>query len=164
MIHKKHSKAVIFLVILSLLLLISTNIAKKDEKEAIYFTSDTVDRIEIQLISQKDMPSGRAYTIQMTNRSDMTIKQNVLYLSFPLISADGKIESTNPFKIEMTGNRLDILPGDTVSLHAYIALEAMSDKIFTKELKADIEIVGYFEEVTENTRFMKSAPLEVNHH
>lgn len=164
MIHKKHSKALIFLVIIGLLLLISTKITTKDEEEAIHVTFDTVDRIEIKLVSEKDMPSGRAYTIQMTNKSDLTIKQNVLYLSFPLISADGKRESTDPFKIETTGNRLDILSSDTVNLHAYIPLEAMPDEIFTEGLQPYMEIVGYFEEVTENTRFMKSGPLKVSEH
>jgi hypothetical protein len=164
MIHKKHSKALIFLVIIGLLLLISINITKEDEKEAIHVTFDAVNRIEIKLVSEKDMPSGRAYTIQMTNKSNMTIKQNVLYLSFPLISADGKRESTDPFKIKTTGNRLDILPSDTVNLHAYIPLEAMPDEIFTEGLQPYMEIVGYFEEVTENTRFIKSGPLEVSEH
>jgi hypothetical protein len=74
-------------------------------------------KVHIKLISNQDLPEGKAFGLKLINGSKFTIKQNSVYVSFPIKTQNGS--RSNKFKVEADGNRLDIKPGEEVILNVY---------------------------------------------
>lgn len=133
-------------VMLVLFLLTSCN-----NKELI--TSDEVDRIKLEVINTTTLPEGISYSIKLTNSSKYTIKQNNVFLSYPIETVNGL--KGNEFKIEAKNNKLDIKPNEELVLQAFAPIDGYYQNNKIDSNKINIEIVGYLNQVSEEQRFQK---------
>ncbi|KOR90341.1 hypothetical protein [Paenibacillus solani] len=60
--------------------------------------SEEVDKIKLELIEQKKDLNGMVYTLKLINNSSQVIKQNNVYLSYPIKTSNGS--RSNVFKVE----------------------------------------------------------------
>ncbi|UUZ81815.1 hypothetical protein LJK88_45870 [Paenibacillus sp. P26] len=89
-------------------------------KSTTHFQPGDVDQIKIDLVDRSEQPSGTAYTFKLSNHSNYEVVQNDLYLSYPMISNQGLQRQSNKAKVEATGNKLHIKPGDELMLFFFI--------------------------------------------
>ena len=108
------------------------------------------NNIELKIVSTKQFPEGISYSIMLKNGSLSLIKQNDVYISFPINNGNG--DSTNKAKIEAEGNKLDIQPGEKVLLNAFIPAEYYESKKIDKN-STWFEIEGYINEVKDLNHF-----------
>lgn len=113
--------------------------------------------ISIQITDKQIMPSGTGYTFLMKNTSSYTIKQNSVYISYPIIHSNS--QSMNKCKVEATGNKLDIKPNEEITLNAFIPIENYKDNKSIDSDKPQYEISGYLNEVIPTNHFDKSGGL-----
>jgi hypothetical protein len=130
---------------------VGKNIGVKNEKISGIVNNDIVS---IQITNKQSMPSGTGYTIIIKNMSKYVIKQNSVYISYP-IKHDNS-QSMNKCKVEATGNKLDIKPNEEVTLNAFIPIENYKDNKNIDNNRPQYEISGYLNEVSLATHFGKS--------
>ena len=132
-----------------------------DDKDVLTGLSyELTESVNVKLNHYTDLPSGKAYSLKLTNNSEMTLKHNVVYLTYPMKMENSTAEKLSSLKVVADGNKLDIIPGETVVLNVYIPNEAIGNNQRLQIERPYIEIVGYMEEVVDVMRFMKSGPLE----
>ena len=117
--------------------------------------SKEVDKIDITLIDKTDLPQGRAYSLELKNKSSYLIKQNSVYLSFPIISKDGNGYIGNPCKVEASNNKLDISPEEEVILNVFVPIENYINNASLDIERPQIELKGYLSEVKKEYHFQK---------
>lgn len=107
--------------------------------------------INITIIQQSS--TGVQYAILMKNTSGLLIKQNTVYISYPIIN--GNSTTMNRYKVETTGNKLDIEPDEEVELSVFMPYQEAQiiDKVC-------YEIEGYFEKVENLNHFEQSGSLD----
>lgn len=110
---------------------------------------------QYKLIPQSKLPEGTAYSLSLKNGSSHIIKQNVIYLSYPIKNLNNS--KSNKFKIEATGNRLNIKPNETVVVSVFAPKEEYENNQSLDIDNPNIEIVGYMDEVKDETHFQKSS-------
>ncbi|HCW74500.1 MAG TPA: hypothetical protein DHM90_12710 [Clostridiaceae bacterium] len=115
------------------------------------------DIVSIRMTDQQSMPSGTGYTVILRNMSDYIIRQKAVYISYPIRT--GNNLSMNKWKVEMTGNKLDLKPGEEITLNAFIPLEITEDSSSLDIDQPQYEISGYLGEVTATTHFTQSGEL-----
>lgn len=131
--------------------IVGKNIGVKNETISGIVSSDIVS---IQMTKKQLMPSGTGYAIIIKNMSKYIIKQNSVYISYPI--KHGNSQSMNICKVEATGNKLDIKPNEEVTLNAFIPIENYKDNKNIDSDKPQYEISGYLNEVTLKTHFGQS--------
>jgi hypothetical protein len=119
--------------------------------------STNIDRITIRIINTQRNYSGTSYTLELKNASRYLIKQNSVYLSYPIIQ--GESRQTNKCKIEATGNKIDIKPNEEVPLNVFIPCEDYKDNTKIDSNQPQFEIEGYLNEISTLTHFGKSGDL-----
>lgn len=112
---------------------------------------EELEKIKLEVVKKSVLPEGIFYSIKLTNGSSFIIKQNNVYVSYPM-NIGKNAKSLNKAKIEAEGNKIDIRPGDEIILNAFIP-----DGIFNSD-KVDLsvlqyEIKGYIGEVEDINRF-----------
>lgn len=118
-----------------------------------------IDKIDLEIVGVKEMPSGILYRIMLTNDSDYTIKQNAVYLSYPIIKEKNAIK--NVCKVETTYNRLNIKAGDSIMLKCLVTKENYENNPLLDIQHPNLEIKGYMKEVNEINHFEKSVSAEL---
>lgn len=118
---------------------------------------EELEKIKLEVVTKSELPEGISYSIKLTNGSSLVIKQNNVYISYPMHIGENT-KSLNKAKIEAEGNKIDIRPGDEVILNAFIP-----DGIFNSD-KVDLsilqyEIKGYIGEVKDVNRFGRSGDV-----
>ncbi|WP_456278919.1 hypothetical protein [Bacillus sp. AK128] len=121
------------------------------------FTSDDIEKIKIKLVEKQEMEDGISYTINLVNGSDYVIKQNNVYLYYPIKTDTGS--KGNEFKVEARGNKLNIEPNEEVTLTIFTPFVGMSNQELLIE-KPTIRINGYIEEVDNSHSFNKVGGFE----
>lgn len=159
---KKGSR--LYLIIISLFLFINiigcTNNGIRYKKE---FPKDTekllqdIEKINIKLVEMNEIPEGTNYTVKLVNDSQYLIKQNVLFVSLPIITENGYRENT--FKIEAAPNRLDIYPGQEIILNAFAPVEVYSNNDTLDNKEVSYKFIGYLNDVKEEQKFTKGGSL-----
>lgn len=139
------------IVFLTLLIFILTGCSSKSANNNV--EKDSLDNIKLKITSTKQFPQGMDYSIMLKNGSQSIIKQNDVYISFPINNGNG--DSTNKAKIEAEGNKLDIRPGEEVLLNAFIPVEYYESKKIDKN-NPWYEIKGYINKVNDLNHFEKS--------
>jgi len=116
--------------------------------------SSELDKITLKITGRSEDPSGMLYTIKLSNHSKHTIKQNNVYLSYPIKMVNGY--RGNEFKVEARENKLEIKPNEEIILSAFTPIEEYenNDKLLITE--CSLEIQGYIEEVEEANHFEKT--------
>lgn len=85
-------------------------------------TTSKSENIDISITNTSRMPtSGTGYVIKIKNVSPYLIKQNSVYISYPI--KHGSSQTMNNCKIEATGNKINIKPNEVVILNAFIPCE-----------------------------------------
>ena len=148
-------KRKLFLVILSILIIVLAGCSKQPEKTV---DSKILDKIEIKVLSVSKLPEGNGYSLKLINSSPYLIKQNSVYISYPIKNGNGL--SLNKCKVEANGNKLDIKPKEEVILNVLMNNENFQDNKMLDTENPDIQIEGYINEVKEINHFEKSGSFE----
>lgn len=119
-------------------------------KEVVKIYDNNVN-IVVEQVSKSELPQGIAYAIKFKNDSKHVIKQNSVYLYFPIIKNNENSKSNNPMKVEAKGNKLNIQPNEEVLLNIFIPFESITSEF--KDIEPELEIKGYIEEVKEERHF-----------
>lgn len=118
-----------------------------------------IDKIELKIVAVKEMPSGMLYRIILTNGSKFTIKQNAVYLSYPIVQ--GNKTDVNTCKIEATCNKLNFKPGEDRMLKVLVPKEYYENRPMLDMQHPTIEMKGYIKEVKEINYFTKIGEAEL---
>ena len=114
---------------------------------------EEMDKIKLEVVSKSELPEGIGYAIKLKNGSSFLIKQNTVCISYPVWNGNsGYI--LNKAKVEAVGNKLDIRPGEEITLNAFIPDAFDSDKVDQHRLQ--YEIKGYINEVKDSNHFEQS--------
>lgn len=140
-------KKIIFLLI-SVSVIIFAGCSKQTEKAV---DSKLMDKIQIKVTNVSKQPAGNAYSMKLINNSPYLIKQNSVYLSYPIKQGTGS--SFNKCKVEAIGNKTDIKPGEEVSLGVFMNSENYKDNKMLDAENPDIQFEGYINEVKEANHF-----------
>jgi hypothetical protein len=153
-------KRVLIIASLAILLVLITGVVfflvkKANEKDTnIKDISTNIDRITIRIIKTQRDYSGTSYSLELKNASRYLIKQNSVYISYPIIQDQSR--QTNKCKVEATGNKIDIKPDEEITLNAFIPCEDYKDNTKTDSNQPQFEIEGYLNEINTLTHFEKS--------
>jgi hypothetical protein len=120
-------------------------------------TSNELDKIQIKLISTSIMPDGTAYALKLVNNSAYVIKQNNVYLSYPIKIDHGS--TSNHCKVEAQNNKINIKPKQQVLLNIFMQKCDYQGNDQLMSENPEIEFTGYFSQVAELNHFQKSGPL-----
>ncbi|WP_427107628.1 hypothetical protein [Lysinibacillus xylanilyticus] len=85
-------------------------------------TVNDMENIELELIEQQKFEEGISYSIKLTNGSDYVIKQNTVFVSFPIKQGESAFKG-NEYTVEAKGNKLDIQPGEKITLNVLCHLK-----------------------------------------
>ncbi len=113
--------------------------------------NDNNVNIVVEQVSKSELPAGISYAIRLKNDSKHVIKQNNVYLYFPIVKNNGNSKSNNPMKVEAKGNKLNIQPNEEILLNVFIPIECITPE--SKDIEPELEIKGYIEEVKEERHF-----------
>lgn len=141
-------------VILTLVLLAGCVSEKK-------ITVNDMEKIKLDLIEQKTLEEGISYSIRLTNGSDYVIKQNTVFVSFPLKHGESAYKG-NEYTVEATGNKLDIQPEEKITLNVFMPFEGMGDKSLLGIDNPNIQLKGYMHTVDEEHHFTTGGSLNKN--
>ncbi|MFL0270154.1 hypothetical protein [Candidatus Clostridium radicumherbarum] len=121
------------------------------------FSKDSMS-INIRITNTQSMPSGTAYTLVLKNTSKYLIKQNSVYLSYPIKQGNSGV-MTNKCKVEATGNKIDIKPNEEVILNVFVPSENYDNNNKIDNNRPQYEIEGYLNVVSNLTHFGQSGEL-----
>lgn len=111
---------------------------------------EEMDNIKLEFVSKSKLPEGIGYALKLKNGRSFLIKQNTVYISYPVRNGNsGYI--LNKAKVEAVGNKLDIRPGEEITLNAFIPDAFDSDKVDQQRLQ--YEIKGYINEAKDSNHF-----------
>jgi hypothetical protein len=144
------------LLVCCVLGILGCNLTKMDKQ---VMPVSVIDKIDLEIVGVKEMPSGILYRIMLTNDSDYTIKQNAVYLSYPIIKEKNTVK--NVCKVETTYNRLNIKPGDSIMLKCLVTKENYENNPLLDIQHPNLEIKGYMKEVNEINHFEKSVSAKL---
>ncbi|KKI91825.1 hypothetical protein WQ54_12705 [Bacillus sp. SA1-12] len=145
--------------LLSSFLLISVLLAGcVNEKKA---TTYDYQKIRLELIEKKTLEEGISYSIKLINGSDFVIKQNNVFVSFPIKYGEAAYKG-NEYKVEAKGNKLDIQPGEKVTLDLFMPFEGIGDKSLLGIDNPSIQLIGYIETVDNKHQFSVGGDLIKN--
>jgi uncharacterized protein YcfL len=142
--------------IIGLTLFLLTGCAVNETRVAL----DEVKKIEMKLVKTRETDNGAVYEIEVKNNSKYNIKQNNIYFSYESPLPDGMGFRSNPFKVEVQGNKLDIKPEEKIIVTATIPKDNVLDakKVDIKAPRIDMQ--GFFEKVDEKNQFNSTQPLK----
>jgi hypothetical protein len=124
----------------------------------IKITPEEIDKIQLKLVQQQKLENGIIYSIKLINDSKYIIKQNNIYLYYPLKTENGS--KGNVYKVELNGNRLEVRPGDEIILNAFTPYEGINQSEVLIDDPA-LEIRGYIEKIDERHSFGKVGVLNI---
>ena len=141
----------IALISFQLILTGCSSISYDNSNEISY--QDSIKDIKIEIINENIMPSGIGYSLKLINESEHVIVQNSVYVSFPITNADRSQSNMNKCKVEASGNKLFLSPGESVILNVFVQSENYEGNNFLRIEDPQIQIIGYFNELSDNNRF-----------
>ncbi len=124
-------------------------------------TVDDIKNIKLELIEQQTFEEGISYSIKLTNGSDYVLKQNTVFVSFPIKHGESSYKG-NEYTVEAKGNKLDIQPGEKITLNVFMPYEGMGDKSLLGLDNPNIQIKGYLHTIDEDHHFTTGGSLIKN--
>lgn len=115
-------------------------------------------KIKLELVEQENLEDGISYSIKLINNSDYVIKQNNVYVSFP-IKQDERFYKGNDYKVEADGNKLDIQPGENITLRVFMPFRGIVDKTLVETDNPNIQLMGYLQTVDKKNYFTVGGAL-----
>ncbi|MEK4425498.1 hypothetical protein [Solibacillus sp. FSL K6-1523] len=124
-------------------------------------TVEDMEKIKLELIEQETSENGISYSIKLLNDSDYVIKQNNVFISFPIKQGENSYKG-NVYKVQASGNKLNIEPGENIVLHVFTPFEGMGDKELLGTNNPHIQMIGYLQTVDEANQFSIGGSLHKN--
>lgn len=124
-------------------------------------TVNDMENIKLELIEQQTFEEGLSYSIKLTNSSDYVINQNTVFVSFP-IKHDENAYKGNEYTVEAKGNKLNIQPGEKITLNVFMQFEGMGDKSLLGLDNPNIQLKGYLHTIDEEHHFTTGGSLIKN--
>ncbi|QGQ97674.1 hypothetical protein EHS13_23670 [Paenibacillus psychroresistens] len=118
-----------------------------------------IDNIKLELVNISKLPQGTSYAIKLKNGSKHIIKQNVVYLSYPIKQPNG--QTGNKFKIEANGNKLDIKPNEVITLNVFAPIQEYENNNNLIIENPNVEIKGFIDEVKAENQFNKGGGVQL---
>ena len=137
---------------LSVILLILAILAGCVNENKVTISSNDVQKIRYELVKKQTLEGAIVYSIKLINGSNFVIKQNNLFISFPIKTTTNGYKG-NEYKVEVKGNKLDIQPGEKITLDAFMPFEGMGDKSMLGIENPMIQINGYLDSVDNKHHF-----------
>ncbi|MFJ7667394.1 hypothetical protein ACIQXI_09805 [Lysinibacillus sp. NPDC097195] len=122
------------------------------------FTTNDIEKIKLALIKTETLENGISYTINLKNDSDFVIKQNNVFVSFPIKLGESGLKD-NKYTVEAEGNKLDIQPGEEITLHVLMPFEGIGDQSVLGIDNPNIQLKGYIETVDNEHQFSTGGSL-----
>ncbi len=144
-----------FKLLFSFLLILMVLAGCTSEKK---FTVDDVKKVKLELQEKETNQEGISYTIQLVNGSNYVIKQNNVYVSFPIKHGESGFKG-NEYQVEATGNKLNIQPGEKITLTVFMPFEGLGDKTLFGIDHPEIKLRGYMETVDDEHLFTTGGSL-----
>lgn len=138
-----------YLSIVLLTLSLLTGCANKNSKE---ISTEDLQKIKYELIKKQTLNGAISYSIALINSSDFVIKQNNVFISYPIKIKEG-IYKGNDYKVEALGNKLDIQPGEKITLNVFMSFEGIGDKSLLGIENPSIQITGYLGNMDNKHKF-----------
>lgn len=151
----KKGKYVYVSLIVIIILLVVWLISNQKKAEV---SGEDIQKVYFELVNQEKLEEGIVYTIKLINDSDFVIKQNNVYVWFPLKAGEMSFKG-NEYKVEAGGNKLDIKPGEEVKLDVYMPFEGLGDLSLYGIESPHIKINGYLDQIDNEHRFSKGGSL-----
>ncbi len=146
-----------FLCIVFVALVMFTVSCSKDTPSISF---EVTENINLELVEQKEVQDGAIYTLKLINNSNQAIKQNNVFLSYPIkTSANGT--KGNYFKIEAQNNKLNIQSEEELLLTVFAPKEMYESNSNLAMNEVEIEIKGYINEVTDQNQFHKGHTIKL---
>ncbi|MFJ8091000.1 hypothetical protein ACIQ7N_22855 [Lysinibacillus sp. NPDC095746] len=123
------------------------------EKE---FTLNDIQKVKLELIEKETLKEGISYSIKLINDSDYVIKQNNVFVSFMIKEGENAYKG-NEYKVEAKGNKLDIQPGEKVTL--FMPFEGMGDQSLLGIDNPIIQLKGFMEVIDDKHQFTTGGAL-----
>lgn len=152
----KHGFSFMIFAIIILIVGCSKNVEINNENK---MYSDLLEKIKIEVINESILPDGIGYAFKLRNESENLIVQNSVYVSFPITNIEKSRFLMNKCKVETSGNRVNIKPGEEVFLRAFIPKENFQDNMLICSEKPQLEIKGYLNNITEMNHFEVSGDI-----
>jgi len=121
--------------------------------------SSEIEKITLEITNRSELPLGNYFTIKLSNHSKYTIKQNNIYISYPIKVTSGS--KGNEFKVEARDNKLEIKPNEEVILTAFTPIEEYEGNKNLLITECYLEIKGYIEQVEEKNHFGKTIGIQL---
>ena len=122
------------------------------------FTTNDIGKIKLALMKTETFENGISYTIQLKNDSDLVIKQNNVFVSYPIKHGESGLKG-NQYTVEADGNKLDIQPGEKITLHVFMPFEGMGDQSLLGIDNPNIQLKGFIETVDNEHQFSTGGSL-----
>lgn len=148
---KKQIILILFMVFILSFLTTGCGYKNKIDAENI---AQQIDKITVQIVNSNQFIDGTHYSLKLKNGSSYLIKQNEVYLEYPILKSNGS--RSNECKIEATGNKLDIAPNEEVVLNAFMPIENYENNQLIDARHPALHIKGYLNEVKEINHFEES--------
>lgn len=116
---------------------------------------DDIELIKIEDFTEQVFDSGRSYSFILKNDTDHVIVQNNVYISYAITNEEKTSFKMNNSKVEATNNKLNILPGESITLFAFIPKENYETNKYISSDRPNIEIKGYFNELKDTNHFTR---------
>ncbi|MCO1603497.1 hypothetical protein [Desulfosporosinus nitroreducens] len=117
---------------------------------------EEMDKIKLEVVSKQELRDGINYIITLKNGSSLLIKHNTVYVSYSVKNGNNSHVS-NKAKVEADGNKIDIRPGEEVTLNAFIPSVFDTNKVDQRRLQ--YEIKGYIDQVKDINHFGQSGEI-----
>lgn len=115
-------------------------------------STNHLEKIKLELINKQTSKEGILYSIKLINGTDFVIKQNNVFVSFPIKTSQSSYKG-NAYKVEARGNKLDIRPGEKITLDVFMPFEGIGDKSLLGIDNPSIQLIGYLEKVDNKHKF-----------
>ena len=120
-------------------------------------TLEDINRVQLEIVDTEILDDGMRYQIKLLNGSNYTIKQNIVHFTYPIKIDNGILDNT--YKVEATNNKLNIQPGEEITLNVFTPFEGIPEEDILALDQPIVSIVGYFEQVDEESKFSNSRSI-----
>ncbi|UPM54806.1 hypothetical protein [Gottfriedia acidiceleris] len=114
-------------------------------KTTLNISTSDIEKVKVELLKEETQKQGKLYTLKLINGSDFVIKQNNVYVSFP-IEINQNAHKGNDYKVEAKGNKLDIQPGEDRILNVYMPFDGLDKESLAID-DPSYQLVGYLKQV-----------------
>lgn len=123
--------------------------------------SQVGDIVSFEIIEDTEDEISKTLHLKMNNISGYRIAYFKVYLSYPIANKDGTGHKSNEYKVEGVSNKIALDKSGSAVIRFNYNVESIQGNKNLLTDRPNLEIVGYFEEIDENTQFIKMSDLGI---